>query len=142
MRQKGTEWNDGRGNTVPTYAINPVLKVEEKHSQKIAKAALLAEKYLKQVNELVKEAYGEVYEAKVQDANLKGNKTNFSGMTMNAFDNSIEVKVTKPDNMYFDNTYTDMVKEKFNEYFDSLNAGNDTAVFLKDLVNDLIGAWR
>jgi len=40
--------------------------------------------------------------------------------------------------MYFDNTYTELVKEKFDEYFSSLNAGNETAVFLRDIVNELM----
>lgn len=138
MKQKGKTWVDGKGNEMPTFAINPVLKVEEKHSHKIMTAALRAEKYLKEVVKLTQEAYKEVYDAKVKDAEMRGNKTNFNGMTINSFDNGIEVKVTKPDHMYFDNTYTEMVKQKFAEYFDGLNAGNETAVFLKDLVNDLM----
>ena len=138
MKQKGKTWTDGKGNEIPTYAINPVLKTEEKHSQKVLTTALRAEKYLIETVELVKAAYKEVYDAKVKDANMKGNKSNFNGMTINSFDSKIEVKVTKPDTLYFDNTYTEMVKEKFSEYFNGLNAGNDTAMFMKDLVNDLM----
>jgi len=138
MKQKGDEWVDGKGKTVPKYAISPVLKIEETHSHRIAAAALRAEKALRQVVELTFMAYDEVYDAKVLDANMKGNKSNFAGMTINSFDNSIEVKVTKPDSIYFDNTYTELVKEKFSQYFDSLNSDNDTDVFLRDLVNDLL----
>ena len=138
MKQTGQTWIDGFGKTIPTYAINTVLKIEEKHAHKIAAAAAKVEKHMRNLVELTMAAYNEVYDAKVKDANLKGNKDNFKGMTINSFDNSVEVKVTKPDNMYFDATYTEMVKEKFSEYFDSLNAGNETAMFMKDLVNDLL----
>ena len=138
MKQKGTIWIDGKAKEIPSYAISPVLKSEEKHSQRVTTAALRAEKALKSTVKLVLKAYEEVYAAKVKDAQMKGNKTNFNGMTINSFDGKIEVKVTKPDSLYFDNTYTEMVKQKFSEYFDGLNAGNETAMFMKDLVNDLM----
>jgi hypothetical protein len=138
MRQKGSTWIDGKGNEIPTYAINPVLKVEETHVQKIAKVALRIEKSLKELDELTKSAHSEVYEAKVKDAQIKNHKQPAETITINSFDNTIEVKITKPDTMYFDNTYTSLVKDKFDEYFNSLNAGNETAVFFKDLVQDLM----
>lgn len=138
MKQEGTIWKDGKGNEMPTYAINPVLKVEEKYSHRIARVALRIEKSLEELNELTTIAHNEVYEAKVKDANIKGNKIPTEGMTLNSFDNTIEIKITKPDCMYFDNNYTEMVKQKFDDYFAGLNAGNDMAIFLKDLVNDLM----
>lgn len=138
MKQKTTTWTDGKGKQIPTYAINPVLKLEEKHSHKIAKAGLLAEKYLTRVVNLAAEAYKEVYQAKVADAKMKGNKTGFANMSLTSFDAKIEIRITKPETLYFDNTYTELVKKKFNEYFDNLNAGNETAMFLKELVNDLL----
>lgn len=138
MKQKGTMWVDAKGNQIPTYAINPVLKVEEKHSQKIARVALRIEKGLAELTELMNDAHAEVYDAKVKDAEMKNNKTPSDSMTINSFDNSIEVKITKPDVMYFDNTYTELVKQKFEEYFNSLNAGNEQALFFKDLVQDLL----
>jgi hypothetical protein len=138
MRQKSNTWKDQTGKEMPTYAISPVLKLEEKHAQKCAEAALRAEKALKLTVELVFKAYDEIFSAKIAEANMKGNKGNFEGMTFNAFDNSIQVKVTKPDNLYFDNTYTSLVKEKFNEYFNSLKTDSDSTQFLKDLVNDLL----
>lgn len=138
MKQKGNEWVDGTGKTIPKYAISPVLKIEEVHSHKIVDAALKAEKALNQLFELQKKAYNEVYDAKVADANMKGNKTNFGGMTINSFDNTVEVKITKPNNVYFDNTYTELVKEKFDEYFNSLKTDDDTSIFLRDLLNDLL----
>jgi hypothetical protein len=138
MRQKGSTWVDGKGNEIPVYAINPVLKVEETHVQKIARVALRIEKSLQELDELTKNAHTEVYEAKLKNAEMKNNKIPSEGMTITSFDNTIEVKITKPDTMYFDNTYTDLVKQKFEEYFNSLNAGNETAVFFKDLVQDLM----
>jgi hypothetical protein len=59
-------------------------------------------------------------------------------MSIRAFDGSVEVKVTKPDNMYFDNTYTNIVKEKFNEYFNTFGQDDSEISFLRDIVNDLL----
>ena len=138
MKQKGTIWTDGKGREMPTYAITPVLKAEEKYAHRVAKAALAVEKAQQKLVEISTEAHLKVYEAKVKEAEMKGNKTPYDGMTINSFDNTIEVKITKPESMYFDNDFTNMVKTKFDEYFNSLNAGNETAVFLKDLVKDLL----
>ena len=55
MKQTGKNWIDGKGKEVPTYAINPVLKGEEKWAQKIMDAALKAEQALKKVVELSRE---------------------------------------------------------------------------------------
>jgi hypothetical protein len=138
MRQKGKEWKDHNGREVPTYAINPVLRKEDVHSHNIVKLALKAEEYLTKVVELTRQAHKEIYMAKMADANLKGNKTPSDGMTINAFDQSVQVKITMPDNMYFDNTYTKMVKEKFDEYFDMFMGDNEELIFMRDLVNDLL----
>jgi hypothetical protein len=138
MKQKGNNWTDSSGKEIPVYAINPVLKVEEKHSNKIASLALKAENALKELIDASGKAYQEVYNAKIQDAAIKGNKGPTEGMTINNFDNTVEVKFTKPDTMYFDNTYTELVKQKFDEYFSGLNAGNETAAFLRDIVNELM----
>lgn len=138
MAKETKTMRDARGNDVPTYAINPVLKLEDKHSKRIARTAKLAEKYLKEVVELTQLAHSEVYAAKVKDANIKGYKQPSDGMTIGAFDGSIEVKVTKPDNMYFDNTYTEMVKDKFQEYFNSFGKDSEEITFLRDVVNDLL----
>lgn len=139
MKQKGKTWIDGNGKEVPARVVSRVLKEEEKHSQKIVLTALRAEKTLNKLVEQVYSAYHQVYDAKVQLAKIKGNKTNFNGMTINSFDGKIEVKVTKPDSLYFDTTFTNLVKDKFTEYFNSLQLGDDaTSVFLRDLVNDLL----
>ena len=138
MKQKGKNWTDANGKEMPLYAINPVLKVEEKHSQKLATLALKAEKALKELVEASGNAYNEVYEAKVKDAEFRGSKRPIEGMTISSFDSTVEVKFTKPETLTFDNTYTNMVKAKFDEYFNSLNAGNETAAFLRDIVNELM----
>ena len=139
MKQKGKIWIDGTGKEIPSKVVSRVLKSEEKHSQSILVSAQKAEKYLKDVVDKVYAAYREVYDEKVKLAKIKGNKTNFNGMTINSFDGSIEVKITKPDNLYFDTTFTELVKDKFTEYFNSLNLENDeTGIFLRDLVNDLL----
>ncbi len=138
MKQKGKIWKDATGSEVATYAINPVLKLEERYAHKIANKALMAEKYLKELDELITEAHGVIYEAKVKDAEIKNNKKPADGMTIHSFDETVEVKITKPNSMYFDNDYTNIVKEKFDAYFGSLNSTNETGIFLKDLVSDLL----
>ena len=138
MKQKGTIWIDAKGKEIPTYAINPVLKLEEKSSHKIARFALKAEKALKELIEAAKEARVNVYEAKIKDAQIKGHKPPTSGLSINSFDNTIEIKMTKPDTMYFDNTYTEMVKQKFDEYFKSLSGSSETAILIKDIINELM----
>lgn len=138
MKQKGTIWVNGKGDEIPTYAITPVLKVEEKHAHKISNVALKIEKYQQELLKLTTEAHLEVYDAKVKDAEMRKNKTPTEGMTIRSFDDTIEVKITKPDILFFDNTYTELVKQKFDEYFGSLNAVNETAIFFRDLVQDLL----
>lgn len=137
MKQKGTTWKDHKGSEVPTYAIRKVLKVEEKHAHRVADAAMLAEKYLRRVVDLAREAYEEVYEEKVRDAKIMNRRDPTDGMTISSFDNSVQVKITKPDNVYFDTTYASMVKEKFDEYFDSFEDSESVAL-LRAMVNDLL----
>ncbi len=138
MRQKGKIWKDATGKEVDTWAINPVLKLEERYAHKVANKALMVEKYLKELNEIIAEAYTEIAMAKAKDAEIKGNKYNAKSMGISSFDETIEVKITKPASMYFDNTYTDIVLEKFNEYFNSLNTDSETGKFIRQLVQDLI----
>lgn len=138
MKQKGTVWTDHKGNEVPTYAINPVLKAEEKHSQRIAKAALIAEKALSDLVSLTRGAYAEIYKAKLLDAKIKEHKAPTEGMSIRAFDSSIEIKITKPDNFFFDTTYTGLIKEKFDAYFNSFGEDSEAIKFLRDIVTSLL----
>jgi len=136
-RQEGTVWKDHKGNEIPTYAINPVFKCEEKHSQRIAKASLRAEKALREVVQLTRAAYDEVYKAKILDAKIKEHKPPSDGMSISSFDNTIEIKITKPENVFFDTTYTSLVKEKFDAYFNSFE-DSEAVAFLRDVVSDLL----
>jgi hypothetical protein len=139
MKQTGKIWKDHSGNDVPTYAISPVLRLEDTQAHKIAKAALMAEKYLKEVVALTSKAHEAIYKAKILDAKIKGrDKSPGDGMTIMAFDSSIQVKVTKPDNMTFDNTYTSLVKEKFDEYFATFDSQNPEMDFIRKLIQDLL----
>lgn len=138
MKQKGDIWVDARGNTMPTYAISNVLKLEEKHAQRIAAAALKVEKALQAVEDAKAKAYNEIRDAKIADAKMKGNATAIDGFTFTSFNSKIEVKITMPDNMYFDGTYTEIVKQKFDEYFKSFGSENEVVTFLRDLVNNLL----
>jgi len=138
MKQKGKLWIDAKGIEIPLYAISPVLQLEEKYSQKIAEAALKAENYLKQTIKLMETAYSEIYEAKLAEAKMKGNKGNFAAMTIRSFDEKIEVQVTKPSSLSFDKTTMGLIKDKITEYLDGLQAGTDMAVFFKNLLGDLL----
>jgi hypothetical protein len=137
MKQKGKMWRDHKGNDMPTYAINPVIRCEEKHAHRIAEAALQAEKCLRKLVELTRTAYAEVYDAKMLDAKIKNIKPPTDGMSISSFDNTVEVKITKPDNVFFDTTYTSMVKDKFDEYFNSFD-DSEAVKILRDMVTDLL----
>jgi len=138
MKQKGKIWIDAKGMEVPTYAISPVLQLEEKHSHRIAEASLKAERFLKQTIKLMEAAYAEIYDAKLAEAKMKGNKGNYSAMTIRSFDEKIEVQVTKPSSLSFDKTTMGLIKDKITEYLDGLQAGTDMAVFFKNLLGDLL----
>lgn len=139
MKQKGKIWKDHAGKEVPTYAINPVLRLEDKHAHRIGEAALKAERYLKEVGRLTREAHENVFNAKLIDAKIKGrDNVPYDGMTIAAFDSSVQVKVTKPDNLTFDTTYTTLVKEKFDEYFATFDEQNAEMSFIRKLVQELL----
>jgi Protein of unknown function (DUF3164) len=139
MRQKGQIWNDHAGRLIPKYAISPVLRLEDMHANRIAEAALKAETNLRKVDELTRAAHEAIYAAKILDAKIKGREGKpTDGMTISSFDNKIQVKVTKPDNMTFDNTYTTLVKEKFDEYFATFDSQNPEMDFIRKLIQDLL----
>lgn len=137
MKQKGPVWKDHKGQECPTYAIRRVFRTEEKHAHKIADAALRAETALRKVVELTRAAYEEVYDEKCRDAKIMNRKDPTDGMSISSFDSSVEIKITKPDNVYFDTTYSGMVKEKFDEYFNSFEDSESVAL-LRGIVNDLL----
>ena len=139
MKQKGTIWMDHAGKEVPLKVISSVLKLEDRHTNKIAEAALAAEKALRKVVELTLLAHEEVYQAKIKDAQIKGReKSPTDGMTIMSFDGFVQVKVTKPENMTFDSTYASLVKEKFQEYFATFDEKSSEMTFIRDLINDLL----
>lgn len=141
MKQKGTTWIDYRGREIPSYAVSAVVKLEDKHSAIMEKAALKAEKALLEVVEAARKSYDEIYAAKCRDAEVFAKAAPGDSMTFRAFDGSVEVRITKPETLYFDDTYTSLVKEKFAEYFASLE-GDETVLFLRDLVDSLLFSPR
>jgi hypothetical protein len=141
MRQTGKIWTDHNGKEVPTYAISPVIKAEDKHAAAIERAALRVEKALQSLDSTVRAGYEEIYEAKLRDAKVFDKAPPPEGMTISSFDRKVEVKITKPDNLYFDETYTQIVKEKFEEYFATFD-DNETIRFLRDIVNSLLFSSR
>lgn len=140
MRQKGTTWIDAEGNKIPKKHIKRVLKREEYHAQKILRQALLVEKELKKLASMAVDGYKDIYNEKMKTIVGEDDKvhTNFQSMTFTAFDESAEVKITKPKVFSFDNTYTEEIKKLFKEYFDSLSGESETAMFMKELVNGLL----
>jgi Protein of unknown function (DUF3164). len=143
MKQKGKVWTDGSGKQLDTWAINPVLKVEEKHAQRIAGCALKAEKALKELNEAVDDAQQEVYEAKLKDAQVKDYKRmpNVESLSFSAFDKTVRVDIKKSERLTFDKTYVSIVKAKFDEFFavfDKDEKDSKKFAFLRDMVNSLL----
>lgn len=141
MKQKGKEWQDHKGNIVPKYAINPVLQIEEKHAQRIADKAQFASRHLKDLVQLCRDAYKDVYAAKLADAKIK-DKTNTPSeghMLISAFDGTVSVRLTKPETLYFDTTYVSLVQQKFDEYFtEAFSDADEKSLFLRQLVSDLL----
>ena len=139
MKQKGTIWKDHSGKEIPRYAINPVLRLEDSHANKIAGVAVRVEKLLHELVDLTRAAHEEVFKAKTIDAKIKGREGRpTDGMTISSFDNTIQVKVTKPFNLTFDNTYTNLINEKFDEYFATFDQANPEMVFIQKLIKSLL----
>lgn len=143
MKQKGKIWIDATGRSLDTWAINPVLKVEEKHSQKVAELALKAEKALKALNKAVDEAQQEVYQAKLKDAKVKdwNRMPTPDSLTFKAFDKSVSVDIITAKRLVFDKTYVGIVKAKFEEFFavfDKDEAASKRFSFLREMVNSLL----
>lgn len=143
MKQKGSIWRDANGRELNTWAINPVLKVEEKHAQKVADLALKAEKALKALNEAVDNAQREVYEAKLKDAQIKDytRMPTPESLTFSAFDKSVVVDIKTTKRLVFDKTYVNIVKSKFDEFFKAFDGDEKASQkfsFLREMVNSLL----
>lgn len=143
MKQEGKIWTDATGTKVKTWAINPVLKTEEKYAQLIAKKALKAEAALKDLNEAIDLAQKEVYEAKLKDAGMKDYKKlpTPESLLFKAFDKSVVVDIKTTKKLTFDKTYVTIIKQKFEEFFQVFD-GDDKAsqkfAFLRQMVNSMM----
>ena len=143
MKQKGKVWTNADGRNLDTWAINPVLKVEEKHAQKVAALALRAEKALAELNQAIDNAQDEVFEAKMRDAQIKDYKRmpKPESLTFSAFDKSVVVDIKTTKRLLFDKTMVGVIKTKFEEFFTEFDAddkGNNRVAFLRDMVNSLL----
>jgi len=143
MKQRGKTWIDATGRNVDTWAINPVLRVEEKHAQRIGDLALKAEKALKALNLAVNDAQQEVYEAKLKDAQVKdwNRMPTPDSLTFKAFDKSVGVDIITTKRLVFDKTYVGIVKAKFEEFFavfDRDETASKKFSFLREMVNSLL----
>lgn len=138
MKQKGKIWIDADGREVPSKILNLSTKAEEKASQKIARLALLAEKALQNLVEAAAEEYEKLFDVKMQEAEIRKKTEPGKNMTITSYDHTIECKLTRPNVSYFDETFTEAVKEKFAEYFDSFKSDDDVVEFLRELVTELL----
>jgi hypothetical protein len=143
MKQKGSVWTDASGRELNTWAINPVLRIEEKHAQKVAALALRAEKALNELNEAIGQAQQEVYHAKLKDAQIKEhNRMPIpESLTFSAFDKSVLVDIKTTKRLIFDKTYVGLVKGKFDEFFsvfDRDELASKKFSFLREMVNSLL----
>lgn len=143
MKQKGKTWSDATGREIDTWAINPVLKIEEKHAQRVGTLALSAEKALKALNKAMDEAQEEVFRAKLKDAEIKeyNRMPTPESLTFSAYDKSISVDVKTTRRLTFDKTYVSLVKAKFEEFFqlfDGSEKDSGKFAFLREMINSLM----
>ena len=142
MRQKGKLWTDGNGREMEACIINPVLKVEEKHAQKVAILALKAEKALTELNQAIDLAQDEVFDAKLKSAKIYERRLpRPESMTFTAYDKSILVDIKTTRRLLFDKTMVGVIKSKFEEFFsefDSESKDGSRVAFLRELVNSLL----
>lgn len=143
MKQTGKVWINGEGRKLDTWAINPVLKIEEKNAQRVAMFALRAEKALKALNEAVDKSQEEVFEAKMKDAQIKDYKRmpRPDSLTFSAFDKSVLVDIKTTRRLMFDKTMVGVIKMKFEEFFtvfDKDEKNSPRVAFLRELVNSLL----
>lgn len=141
-KQAGKIWTDAGGRNIEAAIINPVLRTEEKHAQRVAMLALRAEKALEQLNAAVDNAQNEVFEAKLKDAKIFERRIPTpDSMTFSAFDKSILVDIRTSRRLLFDKTMVGIIKSKFEEFFaefDGEDKGSVRLAFLRELVNSLL----
>lgn len=122
--------------------INPVLRTEERHAQRVAALALRAEKALEQLNGAIDKAQDEVFEAKLKDAKIYDRRIPTpDSMTFSAFDKSILVDIKTTKRLIFDKTMVGVIKSKFEDFFTEFDAedkGSARVAFLRELVNSLL----
>ncbi len=143
MKQKGKVWINAEGRKLDTWAINPVLRVEEKHAQRVATHALRAEKALQALNEAIDKAQDEVFEAKMIDAKIKDYKRmpKPTSLTFSAFDKTVLVDIKTTRRLLFDKTMVGVIKTKFEEFFSAFDKDEKNSprmAFLRELVNSLL----
>ena len=143
MKQQGKVWLDAQGKEVNTWAINPVIKIEEIHAQKIGKIALKVENALKALNEAINDAQKEVYEAKLKDAQIKDytKMPTPESLFFKAFDKTFTVDIKTTKKLTFDKTYVTIIKSKFDDFFrvfDNDNKGSKKFAFLRRMIDTLM----
>lgn len=143
MKQKGKQWIDANGNTMESWAVNPVLKVEEKHAQKVAELALKAEKALKDLNAAIDIAQTEVFESKLKDAQIRDSSRipKPESFSFGAFDKSVGVEIKTTQRLKFDKTYVTMVKTRFEEFFSKFDGEDRESkkfTFLREMINSMM----
>lgn len=143
MKQQGKTWIDASGKELNTWAINPVLRIEEVHAQKVAKLALKAERTLKELNEAISIAQTEVYEAKLKDAEIKdySKMPTPESILFKAFDKTITVDIKTTKKLTFDKTYVTIIKTKFEEFFQIFDGDEKESkkfAFLREMINSLM----
>jgi hypothetical protein len=143
MKQKGKHWIAANGNTVENWAINPVLKVEEKYAHRVADAALKAEKALRELNIVIDEAQSEVFKAKLKDAEIKewNRVPTPESLTFSAYDKTVSVDIKTTSRLIFDKTYVSIIKSKFEDFFkvfDGDEKASGKFAFLREMINTLM----
>lgn len=142
-QKKGKDWVNAEGKIVPWFAVNPVMKVEEKHAQRVAALAQKAEKALQELNEAVNEAQKEVFDAKLKDAGFKDSKRELTpdSLSFAAFDKTATVKIAKATRLVFDKSYVSMVKVKFEEFFQVFDGDEKESQkfsFLREIIDNIM----
>ncbi len=143
MKQKGNIWIDQAGKEIDTWAINPILKIEEKHAQKVIALAFKAEKALIELDKQIHLSITEVFQAKLKDAEMKEYKRmpTPKSLSFYAFDKSVFVDVKTSKKLSFDKTYVSIVKNKFDEFFkvfDGNQKDSDKFAFLRGMIDSVL----